>query len=54
MRSIWCSIPRIGVSPGGTSFEKISVYSCKRLVIVRGKEIDVSSSENKVSVQTKV
>jgi len=53
MRSIWCSIPRISGSPGGIPFGKTSFYSCKRLVTVEGKVDGISSSENKVSLQTK-
>ena len=47
IRSIWCSIPRIGGSPGGTSFGKMFAYSFKSLVTAGGKEEGMSSSGNK-------
>ena len=51
IKSIWCSIPRIGGSPGGTSCGKTSMYSCKRLATADGKEGGISSNENRTSLQ---
>jgi hypothetical protein len=54
IKSNWCSIPLKGGSPRGISAEKISLNSYKRLVIVRGKGVVISSSENNICLHTKV
>jgi hypothetical protein len=53
IRLIWCSIPRSGGSPAGTSLGKTSAYSYKMSATIGGNDCYKSCNEIKASLHIK-